>query len=101
MTCGLQNGMATTYSGAVIRTTQVTGIVTDLGIAVGQMARREQIDRRRMGLHLVLFVAFFLGGVGGMIGFHFMSYDVFLVPAGFTGVAGVSYFLYVKQGTRV
>lgn len=32
MACGLQNRMATTYSGAVIRTTHVTGIVTDLGL---------------------------------------------------------------------
>lgn len=28
--CGLQNALATTYSGAVVRTTHVTGVVTDL-----------------------------------------------------------------------
>jgi uncharacterized membrane protein YoaK (UPF0700 family) len=44
MACGLQNAMATGYSGAVIRTTHVTGIVTALGIAVGLAARRERVD---------------------------------------------------------
>jgi uncharacterized membrane protein YoaK (UPF0700 family) len=97
MACGLQNGMATTYSGAVIRTTHVTGIVTDLGIALGQLARREQIDRRRMGLYLILFGAFFLGASGGTAGFRFFGYDVLLIPAFFTGAAGVSYFLFTKR----
>ena len=34
--CGLQNALATTYSGAVIRTTHLTGIFTDLGIMMGE-----------------------------------------------------------------
>merc|ERR1719272_133898 len=38
--CGLQNGMATSYSGAVIRTTHVTGIATDVGLLLGRMLRR-------------------------------------------------------------
>merc|ERR1719191_1161741 len=35
--CGLQNGMATSYSGAVIRTTHVTGIATDVGLISGRL----------------------------------------------------------------
>ena len=97
MACGLQNAMATTYSGAVIRTTHVTGIVTDLGIALGQLARRESIDRRRMGLYLVLLSSFFLGGVGGAVGFQFLGYNILLFPAAFTGLAGARYFLVTKQ----
>jgi uncharacterized membrane protein YoaK (UPF0700 family) len=34
--CGLQNGMCTTFSGAVIRTTHVSGILTDIGLIIGQ-----------------------------------------------------------------
>ena len=37
--CGIQNTMVSTYSGAVIRTTHVTGIVTDLGLALGHWLR--------------------------------------------------------------
>lgn len=32
---GLQNAMMSTYSGAVIRTTHVSGMFTDLGIFLG------------------------------------------------------------------
>lgn len=36
--CGLQNAMASSYSGAVLRTTHMTGIVTDIGIILGTTA---------------------------------------------------------------
>ena len=35
MACGLQNAMATTYSGAVVRTAHLSGMFTDLGIMLG------------------------------------------------------------------
>ena len=89
--CGLQNAMATTYSGAVIRTTHVTGIITDIGIAVGLWARRHQVDWRRIRLYLVLLAGFTVGGVLGAIGFRWLRYDTLLIPAALTGFAGVGY----------
>lgn len=35
MACGLQNSMVATYSGAVIRTTHLTGLTSDMGSAIG------------------------------------------------------------------
>jgi len=100
MACGLQNAMATTYSGAVIRTTHVTGIVTDLGIAVGQVVRRETIDRRRIGLYLVLLAGFFLGGVGGTAGFLRWQYNVLFFPAAFAALAGAGYFIFTHTARQ-
>lgn len=57
--CGLQNGMASTYSGAVLRTTHVSGIFTDLGIFIGHYIRRIPVDRRRILLYLILLCSFF------------------------------------------
>lgn len=37
--CGLQNAMATTYSGALVRTTHLSGLFTDIGINIGHAAR--------------------------------------------------------------
>jgi uncharacterized membrane protein YoaK (UPF0700 family) len=91
MACGLQNAMATTYSGAVIRTTHITGIVTDLGIAMGLAARRERVDWRRMRLYGILLVGFFAGGVLGGLGFGRWSHDVLLIPAAITGLAGLTH----------
>jgi uncharacterized membrane protein YoaK (UPF0700 family) len=99
MACGLQNAMATSYSGAVIRTTHVTGIVTDLGIAVGLLARREPVDWRRMRLYLVLLSGFFLGSTLGSAGFIRFGYDTLLFPATLTGLAGVG-FTIVKHYLR-
>ena len=37
--CGLQNALATTWRGMLIRTTHVSGLFTDIGIAVGHALR--------------------------------------------------------------
>ncbi len=65
MSAGLQNALATTYSGAIVRTTHMTGIVTDLGILVGHALRREKVDPRKLGLLALLFSSFVLGGTLG------------------------------------
>lgn len=94
--CGLQNAMAASYSGAVIRTTHMTGIVTDLGIAAGQFIRGETIDRRRAGLYLVLLAGFFFGGICGSYGYIKIGFDTLLVPAGLTGIAGLGYMIFKR-----
>lgn len=37
--CGMQNGMVTTWSGAVVRTTHFTGTITDTGLVIGHWLR--------------------------------------------------------------
>ncbi|WP_158277616.1 YoaK family protein [Opitutus sp. ER46] len=91
MACGLQNGMATSYSGAVIRTTHMTGIVTDLGIAIGLTARGLKADWRRMRLYLLLLAGFLIGGTLGAIGYHDFGPDTLLFPAALAGFVGIGY----------
>jgi uncharacterized membrane protein YoaK (UPF0700 family) len=91
MACGLQNAMATSYSGAVIRTTHITGIVTDIGIAFGLAARRERVDWRRLRLYGVLLAGFLVGGVLGGLGFVRWSHDFLLFPATATAICGIGY----------
>ena len=86
--CGLQNGMVSTYSGAVLRTTHVTGIFTDLGIFIGQIVRGIPVDRRRIFLGVLLILSFFGGGVAGSVAFNSYSYGAFYLPAALTGVVG-------------
>jgi hypothetical protein len=45
--CGLQNALATTDCGAIVRTAHVTGIFTDLGIMMGTKFRGEGFDNRK------------------------------------------------------
>jgi uncharacterized membrane protein YoaK (UPF0700 family) len=92
--CGLQNGMASTYSGAVLRTTHVSGIFTDLGIFIGHYIRRLPVDRKRMQLYLILLCSFFCGGGAGASAFKYFSYNTLLFPATLTGFTGFAYAIY-------
>ena len=68
--CGLQNAMVTTYSGAVVRTTHMTGIITDLGIMIGAYLRGEHADKRKVSLLLAVVAGFVFGGFVGAYLFH-------------------------------
>ncbi len=86
---GLQNAVVTKLSGAVIRTTHMTGVVTDLGIEIGRAlhSRRTRpdggvpvrTDRQRMLVLAGLLLAFMAGAVAGAFGFKSVGY-VFTVP---------------------
>lgn len=94
MACGLQNAMATTYSGAVVRTTHVSGMFTDLGIMLGHALRGMQVARRRLALCVLIISFFFIGGVLGAWLFARAGYGALYLPAVLTGCTGLGYFLY-------
>lgn len=45
---GLQNALVTRLSGAIVRTTHLTGVVTDIGIELGRWLRYWRVQRRRI-----------------------------------------------------
>jgi len=92
--CGLQNGMVSTYSGAVVRTTHVSGIVTDLGIFTGQWLHGVPVDLRKLKLGGILLLSFFLGAALGALAFHRFDYGTLYFPAALTGIVGLSYGAY-------
>lgn len=94
MACGLQNGMASTYSGMVFRTTHVSGMFTDLGIYLGHRLRGLEVDTLRMRVCLLVIGTFMLGGVAGAILFEHLRERSLLIPAVLTGLCGVGYGLY-------
>ena len=81
-TMGLQNAVITKISRAEIRTTHLTGLVTDLGLELGRLLYinrsphhppvRAQADKLR--LHVRLIAAFFAGAVVGAWGFKHVGY---------------------------
>lgn len=89
--CGLQNAMATTYSGSVVRTTHVTGLVTDLGIAFGGALRGEPLVRRKIQLLGALILGFILGSGTGAYLFQFYSYNTLLFSAALCFLLSISY----------
>jgi uncharacterized membrane protein YoaK (UPF0700 family) len=91
---GIQNGLASTYSGAVLRTTHVSGLFTDLGITIGHFLRGVKVDWRRMRLYLVLIGSFTGGAFVGGISFVRFSYETLYFPAALTGIVGITYISY-------
>ena len=87
---GLQNGLVTTWSGAVLRTSHVTGTATDIGLAIGWWLRRTPLPSRFM-LHSALFVGFFFGGVLGGIAWSLWTYGAMLGPVGLCLLAALIY----------
>jgi len=99
--CGLQNAMISTYSGAVVRTTHMTGIVTDLGLMLGARIRGEEWDKRKAWLFSTIFVGFLLGGSSGTWLFAKLHFSALLVPAAMAFTVAVSYWLYLfQQGVK-
>jgi len=109
--CGLQNGMATSYSGAVIRTTHVTGLCTDVGLIIGRNSRAflrkhccpagtaedtedHTADCRKLFLLLLLGTGFLLGVFVGAALHAAVGVAALLVPACLTGTSGAAYTTY-------
>ena len=86
---GLQNATVTKMSSSQIRTTHMTGVVTDLGIEMGKAlywnrtgtAPESQVraNQARLRLFAGLLGMFLVGGIAGAAGFKHVGF-VFVVP---------------------
>ncbi|GAA4354644.1 YoaK family protein [Variovorax defluvii] len=83
---GLQNAIVTKISKAEIRTTHMTGIVTDLGIELGRLlywnrtrdAKLEHFvraDRDKLAIHATILGLFFVGGLVGATAFKAIGFS--------------------------
>jgi uncharacterized membrane protein YoaK (UPF0700 family) len=88
---GIQNAMASTYSGTVVRSTHVSGMFTDLGISLGHVLRGLPVDRKRVLLCIVVISGFFVGGITGTLLFHQYSYSALYFPASLTALSAITY----------
>ncbi len=90
---GLQNAIITRLSQATIRTTHMTGILTDLGIELGRLvywnrnktidpAEHVRADRDKLGLFAMILGLFVVGGVVGAAGFKALGFAAAVPLAG-------------------
>ena len=98
---GLQNAMVTKISQAEVRTTHMTGVITDLGIELGKLLYWNRTpdtpaepmvraNRDRLRLHATLLACFAGGGLAGALAFQSLGYyatvPIALVLAGLAAV---------------
>lgn len=84
---GMQNALVTSISNAVVRTTHLTGLFTDLGIELSQLFfYKSHVETRKLQssikLRFVIICSFFLGCViGGYCFFYFGMLTLLLAAA--------------------
>ena len=90
---GLHNAVTSIISGAAVRTTHLTGTITDIGIELSKLSyvnvhqhhgrARIVADRQKLRLLLLILGAFLVGGVVGALGFRHVGFKVTVPLAGF------------------
>lgn len=60
---GVQNGLFITYRGILVRTSHITGTLSDLGVYIGYIIRGKKVEAWRMFYYINSLMFFFLGGV--------------------------------------
>lgn len=96
MACGLQNATTSSYFGLMIRTTHVTGTVTDIGVMLGHWLRHRNVERRKL-VFMVGMVAAFGAGVllGGVADASWGPATLAIAAAG-CAVAGIGIVLFPR-----
>jgi uncharacterized membrane protein YoaK (UPF0700 family) len=89
--CGLQNALATHYRGMVLRTTHITGLLTDLGTNLGMKLKGHQIALWKLMVPTCLVLSFFCGAVFGSALVIFMTGPALLVLAGMYLAGGIGW----------
>jgi uncharacterized membrane protein YoaK (UPF0700 family) len=119
MASGLQNAMCTMHFGAIVRTTHVTGTLTDIGSTSGRAViillkkcfrpssfsaldeAELHVDGKKLAVLIPIFCSFFIGAFFGAFvcrkldfndhALGLASADVLFVPAAVTGFSGLMY----------
>lgn len=98
MACGLQNAMVATYSGAVIRTTHLTGLTSDMGAAIGNWLAGRPISKPTLGFQTIIWYCFFGGSATGAFLYAKVGYGALLLPVGIVLTAA---FVYNRASDRL
>lgn len=104
---GLHNSTSTQISQGKVRSTHITGTLTDMGIALAnillcplsQSSNEERARHRKIiSLHTTAIISFFCGGVIGVLSFRLFSMDAFAVPGIFIiAISTVGFFESIRK----
>ena len=90
---GMQNAMVSHYKGAIIRTTHLSGVLTDIGLTLGYKARGLKVENRRISLHVLIFIGFLMGGLIASLLYPYLKLQTFLIPTGLSLVMSMTYWI--------
>lgn len=95
-TLGIQNGMFVFYRGIVVRTTILTGTITDIGVELGRRFKGVTAERWKLRFHLVN-VLFFMVGASVAMAISLYTDWSLLVVAGIIDILIGLYFFALRD----
>ena len=94
---GIQNAMVSHYKGTIIRTTHLSGVLTDLGLALGYRLRGLKVGQRRIILHLLILFGFLIGGLVASLIYPYLKLDAYLIPVALSCCLSLVYWIIYFQ----
>lgn len=89
--CGLQNALVASYRGLQIRTTHMTGVITDIGAYCGLWMRTRDPWTWQPYLLLAILAAFVMGGMMGFYMYSTLPNISLIFPTLLMGLLGILY----------
>lgn len=89
---GLQNGLFISYKGVVVRTTHISGSITDLGVYIGHYLKGKKESKWKIYFCLFTILIFFLGSLIGLILSKVFHQKVFIIVGVLYIVVSIIYF---------
>lgn len=88
---GIQNGLFITYKGILVRTSHITGTISDLGVYIGYLLRGKVYDKWKLFYYFISLISFFVGGVISRFMYRMIGKEsVYLISFGYI-VVGLIY----------
>jgi uncharacterized membrane protein YoaK (UPF0700 family) len=87
--CGFQNSLATRFRGLVLRTTHLTGLFTEFGVALGMRMKGHEVPAWKIMVPACIAVSFFLGAVIGAFAAGRWQVPLLLIAGVFYIVGGI------------
>lgn len=89
--CGIQNALASHYHGMILRTTHITGLMTDFGVALGMKLHGREVEYWKITTPLFLMLSYFMGALCGTLSFLAIGERTILVAGSIYLGAGLIY----------
>jgi uncharacterized membrane protein YoaK (UPF0700 family) len=90
--CGMQNALAMTYKGSLIRLTHITGTITDLGAHIGNIIRGNPPVKWKIHLSVLQIFGFCFGAYSGGFLYGRIDHQAMWMPVILCAMAGASFF---------
>lgn len=91
--CGFQNALIASYRGLQIRTTHITGIITDIGVCLASYSKDRTTWDWQASLLVVLSVSFIAGGIFGVLAYQAFPNQAMILPAALMTSLGALYLI--------